>query len=366
MKKLLFSLLLAGCTFPAIAQPSGTARVDTGSLSGAFYRIDLPANWNRKLIMYAHGYEVIGSPSGTRLASASGGVGPYLQRGYAVAQSAYRRQGWAVGEGVEDTELLRQHFIQKYGKPDTTFMTGHSMGGMITLATIEKYPQHYQGALPMCPLSGRLHESLKAHLFDMLVTFDALFPNTLPALDQLALGSVPPVAPAIIVRRVQSDTALARRFAERYALHPGDLANVIWFFQEIFRDISQQAGGNPFDNTNTVYNGFPDDVALNRRVLRLSEKVEARHFLEKDGSFTGQLSRPMLLMHTTYDQLIPAAQATAYDAIVRRAGNERFFVTRFTTGSGHCAFTPAQTGAALDALREWISTGKKPAPGEIR
>ncbi len=35
-----------------------------------------------------------------------------------------------------------------YEFPDSTFITGHSMGGGISLATIEYYPQYYHGALP--------------------------------------------------------------------------------------------------------------------------------------------------------------------------------------------------------------------------
>ena len=366
MKTSSLFLLLAVCTLPGLAQPANIARTDTGSLNGAFYRIDIPANWNRNLIMYAHGYEVVGESSSTRHPDQVKALAPFLQRGYAVARSAYRRQGWAVAEGVADTEVLRTYFVKKHGRPDTTLMTGHSMGGIITIATIEKYPQHYQGVMPLCPISKPLHEAFQHRLFTMLVTFDALFPGTLPPLDQMAAGKATPPPPEIIQKRLRADTALAKKFAERFELHPPDLFWVLSFYAEIYRDISQQAGGNPFDNINLVYGGFPDDALLNRRVVRLPERPEARRFLEKDGSFTGGLSRPMLLMHTTYDQLIPASDATGYDALVRRAGNERFFVTKFTDGQGHCAFTPAQTGAALDALRQWVATGNKPAPGEIR
>ena len=42
------------------------------------------------------------------------------------------------------------------------------------------------------------------------------------------------------------------------------------------------------------------------------------------------------------------------------------FVTRFVDATGHCAFTPEQTGHAFDALREWAKTGKRPMAGELR
>ena len=34
------------------------------------------------------------------------------------------------------------------GKVDTTYMVGHSMGGGITLATIENFGKNYNGGLP--------------------------------------------------------------------------------------------------------------------------------------------------------------------------------------------------------------------------
>ena len=40
------------------------------------------------------------------------------------------------------------------------------------------------------------------------------------------------------------------------------------------------------------------------------------------------------------------------------------FVARFVEASGHCNFTPEQTGYAFDALLAWAREGKRPAPGE--
>ena len=47
-------------------------------------------------------------------------------------------------------QTLRLYFENKYGIPKKTIITGHSMGGMISIATIEKYKDKYDGALPMC------------------------------------------------------------------------------------------------------------------------------------------------------------------------------------------------------------------------
>lgn len=356
--------------FYSIVTASGqspVASVDTGIIGQARYRIDFPANWNqpggpKRLLLYAHGYETIGSKHG----SLSGGwMAPFLKKGFAVAQSAYRRQGWAVSEGVDDTEALRQYVVKKYGQPDTTFITGHSMGGMISLATIEKYPQFYQGALPMCPISGHIYQSLQKHLFTVLVTFDALFPNTL-ALEKLATGTGTPTTADVIKQALQTDSLTGQQFARRFFIKYKDLPGVIWFFQEIYRDISQQTGGNPFDNTNTLYGGFSDDALVNRKAIRLTVQPNTRSFLGPYATFSGKISDPVLLVHTTYDQLIPPEVGTGYDAIVRQAGNDRLFVMKFTDGQGHCRFTPEQTEAVFDQLRQWAKVGQKPAAGEVK
>ncbi|GAA4449810.1 hypothetical protein GCM10023189_09500 [Nibrella saemangeumensis] len=329
--------------------------------------------------MYAHGYQTKGSPTGLNTAQEVAYFqDAFVKAGYALARSAYRQQGWALTEGVEDTEALRKYFVQKYGQPDSTFITGHSMGGMITVATIEKYPQYYQAGMPMCPNTGRVYELMKTRVFDLLVTFDALFPNTLPPLSELALGNANSLAQvfsqkngqiepsAAYINKLKADSAKARQFAERYDIKPADLAWVIPFYAVILADISQKAGGNPFDNTNTVYGGFGDNVAVNAKAVRLTETPGARRYLEKDGAFTGQLSKPLLVLHTTYDQLIPSNYATGYEDLARQAGKEQLFVVKYTNSQGHCVFTPQETANAFNQLRRWAKTGTKPVAGELK
>lgn len=381
MKPILLLICLL-ISFTARSQSSAVAQVDTGVINGADYRIDLPANWGqkgnpRRLVMYAHGYETIGSP---RNLNEPGNLTffqeVFLKSGYAVAQSAYRQQGWAVSEGVEDTEALRKYFVRKYGQPDSTFITGHSMGGMITVATIEKYPNYYQAGMPLCPNTSRIYDFCKTRAVDMLVTFDALFPGTLPPLGQLSVGntagldqlvSAKDVKPSPnFLSKLSADSVKARHFAERYDLKPGDLVWVIPFYALILADIGQKAGGNPFDNTNTVYGGFGDNIAVNAKAVRLTENPAARRYLEKDGAFTGKTTKPLLALHTTYDQLIPSNYATGYDDLARQAGNQQLFVMKYTNAQGHCEFTPQETALAFNQLRQWVKYGIRPTPGELK
>ena len=134
----------------ALAAPSEKgATSEIGELAGASYRIDIPADWNRELIVFYHGYE----PEPGRFEkreTLSPMFDPLLDRGYAVLQSGYSAGGWAIEQGYADTETLRQKFVHDHGKPKRSFVMGMSMGGTLTVMTIEQRPQIYAGALSLC------------------------------------------------------------------------------------------------------------------------------------------------------------------------------------------------------------------------
>jgi len=62
-------------------------------------------------------------------------------------------------------------------------------------------------------------------------------------------------------------------------------------------------------------------------------------------------------MHTTGDGLVVNTDEQAYRSIVNRAGNGALLREVFVHRAGHCAFTPAETVAALEALISRINTG---------
>lgn len=359
---LLLTLTLLGVSIIATSQE---ARIDTGRINGAMYRIIIPDNWNRNLVMYAHGYEMPGMPGGPQAFHNERNdltAKPFLDRGFAVARSAYRKKGWALVEGVDDTESLRAYFFTKYGKPDTCYITGHSMGGGITLATVENFGQHYQGAMPMCPLANHPYLQTKMAL-DINAVFAALFPGVMPSLADVTSGKAPAVSFPAIQQAIAKDTVLAAAIARRFELKPKDLPMVIMFNDGVLRDISSLAGGNVFDNTNTLYSGFPDDRIVNQKVERIPAKPGTGDFYKKYDR-SGIINCPTLLVHTIYDQLIPASMAVIpYDNMVHLQGKQDNLVVVYTNGQGHCQFTPEETGRAFDLLRKWTSMDRKPKPG---
>jgi alpha-beta hydrolase superfamily lysophospholipase len=370
-------LVSAGCAShapppaaPARIAPARTASaeaiVDTGTLNGAQYRIEIPAGWNGGLVMYAHGYEIVGTPFQPDQPRMAGWRQAFTSRGFAFAQSWYRANGWAVREGIEDTEALRRHFTARHGEPDSTFVTGISMGGLITVATIETHAAAYDGALPLCGILSPALDAMRGRMFDVLVTFDYLYPGVLSSTPGGLADLAAPIPPRESVGgAVRSNPAGAEALARRFEIRPESVPGLVWFYAIILRELQQRAGGNPFDNRGSAYHGLGDDPAFNRGVRRYAADTAAVAWLRDRFSPTGRVQDPVLAVHTTYDAVVEPEQMDRYRALTQLAGTADRFAATYVVADGHCAFTPAQIGAAFDALRTWAATGTRPAEGEI-
>ena len=123
---------------PFAALPGTTTTRTWGVLGGAGYQIEVPADWNGDVVMWAHGYRGTGPelvvdppPAGLRQ--------HLVSSGYAWAASSYTENGYDVDSGVESTHDLLRHFEQTVGKADRRYIVGASMGGHVTGVTIERY-----------------------------------------------------------------------------------------------------------------------------------------------------------------------------------------------------------------------------------
>jgi hypothetical protein len=376
-KTILLHLILPAvfCTQNLSAQ-NLIAKTDSGSLNGADYRILFPASWKGKLVMYAHGYETKGIvqkfSNGPFFLSS---LKPFLERGFAVAASDYSTQGFAYVQGVNETEALRKYFIKKYGKPDSTFMVGGSMGGGIAIATIENFSKNYNGGLPLCPMAGPLYPTLNNY-FDFYVSFNAMFPGIEPPLSQiLASHGTDTIKPLnlssmfaklndIKKRVIGNDSTAALAYCKRLDLKLDDLPYKVLFVELVLRDIAEKAKGNPFDNTNTIYFGFPNNWEINKKVERITATVDPIAFF-RTYDRTGNINQPMVLMHTLYDQLINPSVIGTFEDLVKQQGKLQNLTIKYTNGQGHCNFTSKEIGEAFDELRAWANTGKKPSPGPV-
>ncbi|MFM1879253.1 MAG: hypothetical protein RLZZ241_2119 [Bacteroidota bacterium] len=346
----------------------------SGALDGVGYTVLMPEAWNGSLIMYAHGYAFMGSPLQSENPNFADGMQVFLEKGYAIAASDYAYQGFALAQGVDDTELLRKYFISQYGTPKQTLMVGHSMGGGITLAMLENFGEFYDGGLALCPLSSRPYLQCRKE-YDMYATFNGLFPGVITSLHDIFDVSKPfkaqdsrkmmQKAQEITQQIVAQDSTLGVAFAKRFDLKFQDLPFSLFFNENVLRDLAQKAGGNPFDNTQTVYSGFPNDWEVNQKAERLRATADPDLIFSKYDR-TGGIQKPVVLVHTIYDQLIPPTYGVSnFENMVIAQGNTDLLAVRYTQGQAHCQFTPDQTREAFESLLSWLGTGQKAPSGPL-
>ncbi len=350
---------------PAPAGPPPVpVKTETGHINGASFRIDIPKNWNRGLVLYFHGYEPTALtfdpkyPPGRILQE-------ILDRGYAVARSGYAVGGWAVPQAASETEALRKYFRKKYGSPRETFLMGHSMGGLLTVMALEQDPKDYAGGLAVCGVLAPA-DLMMQRAFANRVAFDAFFPGVLPDVEHVPptfmmndIPTITNVQKALDANPTQG--ALVRQLANIHTNR--GLADVLVFNTFVIEDLRLKSGGNPFDNRNLVYTGTDNDALLNQRVHRYSADPDAYRFLANWYSPTGNLHRKLLEVHTIYDPLVPASTTGWYNELTRRLGNGDQFVEQYVDRDGHCNVTADQTGVAFDELIDWVHKNQRPTPG---
>jgi hypothetical protein len=103
------------------------------------------------------------------------------------------------------------------------------------------------------------------------------------------------------------------------------------------------------------------DLKTLNHATRISADPTAVQYLSQNIVFNGELSMPVLTMHTTGDGLVVPENEQAYRSVVRKAGNQALLRQIFVHRAGHCAFTPAETITAANTLLQRLSTGKWPS-----
>jgi pimeloyl-ACP methyl ester carboxylesterase len=378
----------------------------TGSIGGAAYKIEMPANWNGSLLLYSHGYVFPGSPVvATDVGDPLTGA-VLLSQGYALAGSSYSAEGWALQQAFNDQIALLDFFNTTCGHPHQTIAWGHSLGGIITAGLVQLFPQRFSGALPMCGvLAGGIGTWNQA--LDGAFAFNVLLANSsLPIVNFNPATLNTNFAQALGVLNAAQQTAQGRaRLALVAALgdvpgwftptSPEPAANdftaqeqnqFLWDTQVDFpflffgrAELEGRAGGNPSWNIGVNYFeqlakssdrkevealykqaglSLTQDLLSLNRAPRIAAKPQAEQYLQKYITFNGDLNIPVLTMHTTGDGLVVNQDEQAYKTIVDAHGDSNQLRQIFVSRAGHCSFTPAETLAAFQTLINRINTHK--------
>lgn len=345
--------------------------VETGYLDDAPYRIDIPSNWNHSLVVFYHGY----SEDPYLYHPAEHLVGqqlPFFDRGYAVIQSGYSQTGWALAQAYPETEDLRRYFVKKYGQPHDTYAAGGSMGGELVSITMELNPKPYNGGLDLCGSVGPTSLAFE-HRFAMRAAFDHYFPGVMPPLVPVPADYEDNEAVRHrIMAALKANPTAATNLRNLMRLHTDrEVAHDIAYYTFVVGDLQRRAGGNPFDNRNTIYTGTnPTDTAsdyeLNDHVPRYAADPKAFTYLSRHYTPDGHLGKPLLALHTVFDPIVQVQYLPIYFQQVQAAGAARFFVQQYVDAEGHCNFTREEIGDAFDELVHWTHGGPPPTPGLLK
>jgi pimeloyl-ACP methyl ester carboxylesterase len=375
---------------------------------GARYLIEVPANWNGTLLLYSHGYST--DEAGPARDVGDDITGAFLlQHGYALAGTSYARAGWALQEAFFDQVHVLTIFDQLINRhPDRTIAWGHSLGGIITAGLVQRNPELFDGALPMCGvLAGGV--AVWNDLLDAAFVFKTLLApsSTYPKLVHYGPSEVTTnlgAAVATIDAAHNSAQGRARialtaamgdvpgwftgepvepapdNFAAQVEAQYKWLRNVDFSFAFAARvDLENRARGNPSWNTGVDYRTQLDlstgkdqvealyeqaglDLEADLATLSTTQRIAADpgtlDYMVDNIVFDGDLGGvPVLSLHTSADGLVQVEQENAYADVVASVDQERKPLQQiYVHRAGHCAFTPGEQVAALMALEQRISS----------
>ncbi len=385
--------------------PSPSTTPLSGSIGAAQYRIEVPASWNGTLFLYSHGYV---APGHVNLATDSPApvISTWLLgHGYAIAGSSYSSTGWALQDAFKDQVALLDLFNQRFSKPKRVIAWGGSLGGIITAGLIQLYPDRFAGAIPLCGVLAGGEATWNAGL-DGAYAFKTLLAPT----SNLRLVNITdPAANAQLATNMFDQASATPAGQARIALIAalGDLpgwfdpagpepaatdyagqaaAQARWESQVDFAfefqyraELEQRAAGNPSSNTGVdyahqlaisanraevtaLYQAAGLDLAADLRALnsgpRIAADPTAAAYLKRNISFDGNISVPVLTMHTTGDGLVVVQNESAYAAAVRAAGKQDLLRQVFVHRAGHCAFSYAETIVLIQQMVKRLDTGQ--------
>jgi len=331
--------------------------------------------WNQDMVVFAHGYmdtnKAIGIPWDQLIRPQSNLPEIVIRLGYAFATTSYSKNGLAIKEGVTDVVKLVEHVRDRNKKINRVFLTGASEGGLVTALAIEKYPQYFAGGLSTCGPIGSFLGQVQ-YWVDFRIKFDQYFPYVLAApYDPINLvqpfGRSTPVyiAPEVVVgwdsistnfvtpwlvsspadvQALLTDTQVPIDPADPVTTAGQSILELLYYNVQATNDgrlVLNPAMtpdqlpppsllGNPYENTLYVTPDYPNGITRDPTVIpELMANYET----------SANLSRQLVLMHTTGDPVIPIAQPVGYlqkSALAGSLGKVAFLpIDRY----GHCNFT---------------------------
>lgn len=368
-----------------------------GLMGTASYAIEVPDRWNGTLVMYAHGYAGKGEDLRVSLPPLRD---YWVSQGYAWAASSYSSNYYDVRAGLEDTNALALAFGELTGKgqPQQYLIMGVSMGGHVAGAAVEaetlrtaRSKVRYAAAMPVCGVMNPAFEFQWLGDYTLAAAQLAGYgARTYPQVDFQKL--LPDIKAALFTSTDgptwQENSAQGTRLRDlARQLTGGDRpAFDLGFRLGALQSAVLSTGGS--DGTldgvlaRTIYGNqgrtyrwtaspepTPAETAFNAALLRVNADPQAnppvRGSVRWLPAVNGELSVPVLTMHTTGDFYVPFRHQQDYAQAAQRAGKGDLLVQRAIRAAGHCEFTGPELVEGFRDLVTWQQTGQKPRGDDV-
>ena len=377
----------------------------SGELHGAPYRIRVPENWNGTLLVFLHGYRDKADHPGevdnrnADVAPNAALEAPLLAQGFALSGTAFKDNGWAIGDAIQDAKDLAVFFRGNIAKPDRTIIWAASVGTVAALKSMEQFNGVYDGGLCLCAVgSGTTRvwdNGLSLYLaYDVVfgippswgtageVRNDLDFETEVLAKLAPELSNIANFPKFEFIRLVAGTPGRGINPPPPPAFYPGWVLTDMFFLTEARAELQRRAGGPFVQNLDQNYSltaaekaylagiGLPTPVVdawlaqMNSR-RDIQADTSARNYARNNTDYNGKIRNPLLTMHTIVDPLVVVPNEEAYAELNAAAGREELLFQTYTSGVGHCAFTGPQILTAVGAIDAWVRTGVRPTPASF-
>lgn len=341
----------------------GTCQTSQSPYSPAKWMMCVPqSGWNGDLVVWGHGYTNYNQPLDFQNLQIGNIYLPTLvqQLGYAFATTSYPRTGLAILEGVDDIARLVGAFNSMHRNPlpptAHTLMVGASEGGIVTTLLIERHPELFSGGMAACGPIGDFPAQID-YWGDYRMLFNYFFPNVIPTdpispaymlqtvIDNWDTTYKPAITNAISANPGLATQLIATANAPSYPLTATTTAlsttlDVMQYNVFATNDGIQELGGNPYSNIGRWYHGSSNDLRLNLVVQRLQADPAAINAMSQYQT-SGNLTRPLVTLHTTGDDVIPFWHEILYRIKAHPTGAGK--LTQIPVKAyGHCNFTTGE------------------------
>jgi pimeloyl-ACP methyl ester carboxylesterase len=343
----------------------------------ALYQISIPETWNGDVVLYAHGFIPPQEPlriqddeiGGEKVSSIVNTMG------FAFATTSYATNGLIPPEvGITDLDSVVNIFnriVEKF-YPEATinhiYLAGASEGGWLTTLAVERRPDLFSGGLSLCGPVGDFQKQLN-YLGDFRVVFDYFFKNKIkdwtkwtqrsPGIPQEIIDNwttvyKPAIEAAIIDYPYRTKQLLkVTRVPVEYdsPLAPIAVTSILRYNITTINDIiDNKLGGVPYRNLRKWYSGSYNDFRLNRRIERFRGDRSALSKIRSQYQSSGDLSIPIVMTHTTRDEIVPYWHEPLYRAKVFMNGSGLYHTNFPVTRYGHCNFEQEEVLRAFQWL----------------